>query len=257
MLSQLSTVTTREKRVIIAIAVIAPAVTSALIFGTLGYSVRNFSVVESLVRGVFGLFIGLPLGFMIGILVRDYINDQSESETHFRKEVSGSNLSERTNEYPACGEYLLTRFEAVRSPEFADGVEIVIDMPGYNKEIMYDYPYIWDTEQGISQVADERGLEKSELHKLEGMPVLVRTSEDSQSSFSSYNILPPEEKIQKMWDNEEIEVDDVDVAVISENFDVPLPDSMIGESTATTNNDCGGDIEVDNSGLYDVVESVQ
>lgn len=251
MLSQLATAITREKRVIIAIVV--PAVTLALTFGTVAYTVANISVLGALPHGIFGLVIGLMIG---DLLVNDYINDQSGSKTYFRKEVSGSNLSERTNEYPACGDYILTRFEAVRSPEFSDGVEIVIDMPGYSKEIMYEYPYIWDTEQGISEVADARGLDKSELHKLEGMPVLVKTLEGTQSSFSSYHIHPPEMIIQKMWDNKEIEVDDVDVEVISENFDVSLPDSMTGESTATTNND-GGDIEVDDSGLYNVVDSVR
>jgi hypothetical protein len=259
MLSQLATDAMRKKRIIIAV-IIVPTVTSGLIFGTIAYFNADISALGTLLHGMLGLVVGFTIfiGFVIGIaLASEYINDNSGSQTYFRKEVSGSNLSERTNEYPACGDYILTRFEAVRSPEFSDGVEIVIDMPGYSKEIMYDYPYIWDTEKGISQIADARGLEKSELHKLEGMPVLVRTSEDAQSSFSKYNILPPEEKIQKMWDNEEIEIDDVDVEAISGNFDVSLPDGMTGESTETTNGDGGGDIEVDDNGLYNIVDSVR
>jgi hypothetical protein len=197
-------------------------------------------------------FIGIftTVGFILYLYLCKYAM-KIKRGTRVVSEVCGDEFVERYNNYPRCGEYILTRFSQLYSPKGEDGLRLVIDMPRYNWYINYDFPYNWDEESSrIVETFKSRGIEVHNMQEIVGHPVLVKIKDGTTCNYKYYETDHPSDKIQRLYDDGEIMEDNVDSKMIEQNFDVSLPWNTREERIDE-------DLIESESSVYDFVDSVR
>lgn len=224
-----------------------------LLTGTIG-AIVGLLLSGDEVNSVIGLCIGMLLGFYIHFSLAKYIIKINKGN-YIASKVRGDELIERYNDYPRCGEYILTRFIDLYSAKNEDGLRLVIDMPRNNYEVYNEFPYDWDEESsGIVAAFKQRGLEIDDMEEIIGQPVLVKIKDGTTREFDYYNTNPPSDKIQWLYDDGDITKDDVDIKAIEQNFDVSLPwDTKEEEINEEINKNA---IKSEGS-VYDFVDSIR
>lgn len=228
-------------------------VPATLLTGTIG-AIVGLLLSGDEVISVIGLCVGMLLGFYVYISLAKYLM-KINMGTHVASEVRGDELIERYNDYPRCGEYILTRFTDVYSAKYEDGLRLVIDMPGDDYEVYNEFPYNWDEESsGIVAVFNQRGLEIDDMEEIIGQPVLVKTKDGTTREFEYYNTNPPSDKIQWLYDDGDITRDNVDIRAIEQNFDVSLPWDTKEEGI---NEEISKNAIKSEGSVYDLVDSIR
>lgn len=139
--------------------------------------------------------------------------------------IRGERLSKQGEKYPSVGKYMLTRIVDIYSPKGTDEVHIEIDVPEKDNDgiWVFDYPYSWDTNtyESLPAMAEELGYNRKNFHEMVGEPVLLKKNDDNELRVLIIN--KAGERIQKLYENEEVDISDIDAEAIEENFDIELP----------------------------------
>lgn len=70
-------------------------------------------------------------------------------------------------------------------------------------------------------MAEELGYNRENFHEMVGEPVLIKPNEEGE--LTALIINKAEERIQELYENEEVKIRDIDAEAIKENFDIELP----------------------------------
>lgn len=139
--------------------------------------------------------------------------------------IRGEGLSKHGKKYPSIGEYVLTKIVDMYSPQGTDEVHMEIDIPEKDNDgiWVFGYPYSWDTNivESLPAMAEELGYNRKNFHEMVGEPVLVKPNNENELSVLIVN--KAEDRIHELYENEEVDIRDIDAEAIEENFDIELP----------------------------------
>ena len=139
--------------------------------------------------------------------------------------IRGKSLSEHGEKYPSIGKYVLTKIVDMYSPEGTDEIHMKIDTPVKNDDgiWVFDYPYSWNSydDESLPTMAEELGYNRNNFHEMVGEPILIKPNEEGELTVLVIN--KAEDRIQELYEDDEVGISDIDAEAIEENFDIELP----------------------------------
>lgn len=176
-----------------------------------------------------------------GEKMKSVTEDMDSADEFYYQRYDSNNITEPSNKYPGIGlKTVIAPIKDIYIPENSTELVLEIDIPVQDNKWTYDYPFTWDTEEKedgsypFAYFAEEQGYNKKNYMDMIGHPIAIKIKDGNWNTLLVNNV---EELIKTRLENNDITINDIDVDLIEEMYDIELPECVpTGEEIIMDNN---------------------